>query len=148
MATCFCTGACRTGRGCAAYPAMHPCWWDHPIGPNRPEPMPQRTIDQLLKDAEQMAEWYRQAHEEPASPDVLGHLRAATVALDAARVAHEDLIRVAIEAGHSEREIGGAAGLSGVAIHNRKTALPFREFGASESVSPSANQPQTSEGTE
>ena len=51
----------------------------------------------------------------------LASLAAATDRLKKAKAEHENWIAKAIEMGHSERAIGRAAGLSGVAIHNRKT---------------------------
>lgn len=60
--------------------------------------------------------------------NTLDRLAAATEAKEVAHAEWERLIAEAISEGHSERKIGRAAGITGVAIHFRKALLPTAEM--------------------
>lgn len=44
-----------------------PCWCCMPIGPARPEPLPQRTIAEIEAMAEELKRLYYEAHPEERS---------------------------------------------------------------------------------
>ena len=48
MGTCFCTGACMRGEGCAAWPMGHPA---NPLpGYTVPAPLTEETVRRIIRE--------------------------------------------------------------------------------------------------